>query len=340
MRANQNTRKTSRSPDRTTAGAKTRTVSHKESATESKTTGVLKRLSTCTHDASKIWWQRLEFLACVAVTSGTTLRMQFIVGFRNWGGSWTWVHIKLQGYRGPQSGWLASTKQSTRSEAESQWNWAILPSHQRHPKTTRNGGWCLVRESWACWMSQASTTGTSCCAQNCKIPKLNTSSRFFQGAKYKCGNAVESARIQKTKSPERPIHQNEPELVRLALSQLNECNLTAIFNEKGLWLRVDASLWRISCSWENLGGKGTQCNHIAWYQFWEPVEVLVDVGEVWQHPRRDPLNLRTNFFLTVRGSVWTGSLHMCKQTWRHPDKSKTQSNSLSNTESVWCCLET
>ena len=47
MRANQNTRKTSRSPDRTTAGAKTRTVSHTESATESKTTGVLRRSLSC-----------------------------------------------------------------------------------------------------------------------------------------------------------------------------------------------------------------------------------------------------------------------------------------------------
>ena len=87
MRANKNSRKTSRSPDRTTAGAKTRTVSHTESATESKTMGVLKRLSTCTHDALKTWWQRPEFLACVAVTSGTTLRKKFIVGFRNGGRS-------------------------------------------------------------------------------------------------------------------------------------------------------------------------------------------------------------------------------------------------------------
>ena len=87
MRANKNTRKTSRSPDRATAGAKTRTVSHMESVTESETTDVLKQLSTCTHDALKTWWQRLEFLACVAVTSGTTLRMQFIAGFWNGGRS-------------------------------------------------------------------------------------------------------------------------------------------------------------------------------------------------------------------------------------------------------------
>ena len=49
MRANKNTRKTSRSPDRATAGAKTRTVSHMESATEGKDVRIetIVELSTC-----------------------------------------------------------------------------------------------------------------------------------------------------------------------------------------------------------------------------------------------------------------------------------------------------
>ena len=40
------------------------------------------------------------------------------------------------------------------------------------------------------------------------------------------------ARIQWTKPQGRPKQQNELDLVRLALKQLNECNLTAILSDK------------------------------------------------------------------------------------------------------------
>ena len=51
--------------------------------------------------------------------------------------------------------------------------------------------------------------------------------QISQELKCECVEAVEHARIQRTKSLGRPKHQNEPELVCLALEQLNECNLTA-----------------------------------------------------------------------------------------------------------------
>ena len=51
---------------------------------------------------------------------------------------------------------------------------------------------------------------------------------FSQDLKCVCVKAVENARIQTTTSLGRPKHQKEPELVRLALKQINECTLTAI----------------------------------------------------------------------------------------------------------------
>ena len=39
-------------------------------------------------------------------------------------------------------------------------------------------------------------------------------------------------RILRTTSPRRPNDQNEPELVRLACKQVNECDLTVIPNDK------------------------------------------------------------------------------------------------------------
>ena len=51
--------------------------------------------------------------------------------------------------------------------------------------------------------------------------------QISQELKCHCVEAVAHARIQRTKSRGRPKHQNEPELVCLALEQLNECNLTA-----------------------------------------------------------------------------------------------------------------
>ena len=47
-----------------------------------------------------------------------------------------------------------------------------------------------------------------------------------------CVKAVENARIQTTKPHGRPKYQKEPELVRLALKQFNECTLTAIPGNK------------------------------------------------------------------------------------------------------------
>ena len=137
-----NTRKTSSSPDKATAGGKTRKVSLMESATEGTTTGVLKRLSSAHTMLRRVCGRGWNVLH-VAVTSGTTLRTQFIF----------WIlestSVLKMGFR-PSSkdtvahclvGWYAQSKAPGQKQKV---NGAgpFLPSHQRHTKN--NSKWRVM----------------------------------------------------------------------------------------------------------------------------------------------------------------------------------------------------
>ena len=78
-------------------------------------------------------------------------------------------------------------------------------------------------------MSGARTKGTSCLCTKLQDPEVeHIITNFSQDLTCECVKPGKNAKIQRTKSPESPKHQNEPEPVRLTLKQLNKCNLAAI----------------------------------------------------------------------------------------------------------------
>ena len=70
-------------------------------------------------------------------------------------------------------------------------------------------------------------TSVVCLATHRKIQKRNTSFDFLQDLRMWCAEATENE-SPKTDAPRKTLHQNDPELTRLALKQMKDLGLTAI----------------------------------------------------------------------------------------------------------------